>query len=831
MPADSLTRSMLLLVLVSVVCAVWHIPMPDAPAFVVNTSRERAAPETATTAVSETAAPLAASDALSPQPEFVVMDLPRPTPSAHASSMVCMPDGSLNVAWFGGQQEGASDVAIHMARVERGGVTKQWVSLTRKRLQQLTHRVIRKLGNPVLHIDDAGVLHMYVVSVSYGGWSGSAVNHLQSHDGGASWDSARRFILSPFFNLSTLVRNQPIVVADGSIALPAYHEFIWKWGQWVRLTSRGTVVQFTRMTHGGTWLQPAVAAIDSTNALAVFRSGDPNTPSIGRTDTCDGGVAWAESASPTGIANPNSSVSMLRLTDGSLLLAANPTKSGRGVLQLFQSVDKGNTWTPSRTIQRSGGAAAEFSYPFLVQDLQGTVHLSYTYRRLGIRLCSFTTGWLKCDDTNTAATVDANVPMSTTHAVSPPAPIGSVWSTLRMPIVIGLLAQGVIVAAIIRWFRLMRGSAKPTPILLELLIPVVIVVAIPFDGVSIAAHMRGLWGDPSTVTLLLVLGFVLHPTSMPPRPSTTSCVALSLLVTVPLYAPLFLGTQILGTDLYAIGFRPWVLIGAIVICIVFMRRRLQNAWLYTISFGLMAYSTDMLESNNLWDYLVDPGLLLALAGFAIAGVLASLRPAVRHIPTLLALVISIFTVACKSQPNIGPGEWFNGESTLSGDATIFGSGGPTSVMWKLPATTTDWVWRVSTTAQTRELAIRNQYAHSSDDPMQGHVWWIGDSTGSWSGTISPDNPRDGYGRPATPPFTAFVIDGVPATGDGRVEGKGQLVSDELFLTLQWFKADGSVGAHYSLKALGQNEQEYLKALGAMHATPPPITEPIPQRSP
>ena len=45
---------------------------------------------------------------------------------------------------------------------------------------------------------------------------------------------------------------------------------------------------------------------------------------------------------------------------------------------------------------------------------------------------------------------------------------------------------------------------------------------------------------------------------------------------------------------------------------------------------------------------------------------------------------------------------------------------------------------------------------------------------------------------ATPPFRAYTIDGVPSNGEGRIEGKGQKVSDEIFVTMQWIKPDGSV---------------------------------------
>jgi len=356
---------------------------------------------------------MAASEILSHPATFQMLALPQPTPSAHASSVAVMQDGSLRVAWFGGEREGARDVAIYMAHYEvREGSLRlvptsieapegapaamqdSWVSLTRERLQTLASRVIRKLGNPVLWVDGAGRLHMHVVSVSYGGWSGSAINQLVSDDGGHTWTGARRLILSPLFNLSTLVRNQPTMMEDGTLGLPAYHELIQKWGMWTHVTTDGSVLQSTPMKrYEGDWLQPAVAALSPTEACAVLRSATTRTKRVGHAVSNDGGVSWSERTA-LDIPNPNASVAMLRLMDGSLLMAANPLESGRNVLQLFRSKDGGQTWTASRTIEHSADTAAEFSYPFLVQGSDGSVHLSYTWLRKGIRLCTFTPEWL-----------------------------------------------------------------------------------------------------------------------------------------------------------------------------------------------------------------------------------------------------------------------------------------------------------------------------------------------------------------------------------------------------------------------------------------------------
>lgn len=387
-------RASLVLLAIGLAAAAWRVPHLAQPRFLVAPAM----------AAAETPAHLAT---------FQMLALPQPTPSAHASTIAVMQDGSLRVAWFGGEREGARDVSIHMAQCEaRNGELRlvpttieaaegtpatmqdSWVSLTRERLQTLTSRVIRKLGNPVLWVDGAGRLHMHVVSVSYGGWSGSAINQLVSEDGGHTWSSARRLILSPLFNLSTLVRNQPAMMEDGTLGLPAYHELIQKWGVWTHLTIEGDVLRSTPMKrYQGDWLQPAVAALSPTEACAVLRSAATSTKRIGHTVTDDGGMSWSERTA-LDIPNPNASVAMIRLMDGSLLLAANPIESGRNMLQLFRSGDGGQTWTASHTIERSVDATAEFSYPFLVQGPDGRVHLSYTWLRKGIRLCTFTPEWL-----------------------------------------------------------------------------------------------------------------------------------------------------------------------------------------------------------------------------------------------------------------------------------------------------------------------------------------------------------------------------------------------------------------------------------------------------
>jgi len=101
---------------------------------------------------------------------------------------------------------------------------------------------------------------------------------------------------------------------------------------------------------------------------------------------------------------------------------------------------------------------------------------------------------------------------------------------MNLQAVYGLVAQGVIVAALIRFVRVLSGKARAKPHGGELWLPVMILLAGSADGISLAAHVRGVLGDPSVVTLLVLFLFTLQPSWLPPVPRPGVCLALVALV-------------------------------------------------------------------------------------------------------------------------------------------------------------------------------------------------------------------------------------------------------------------------------------------------------------
>ncbi len=318
--------------------------------------------------------------------EHRIIDLPNPAASAHSASLVELGQGQLGIAWFSGSREGASDVNIVFTRFYGTRWLPPQAIATNAKLQTDQGRVTRKLGNPVLWLDAGGRLHLWFVSVSYGGWAGSSINHQYSDDRGTTWKTAEKLITSPFLNISTLVRTPPIPMSDGGFALPVYHEFISKHSEWLRLDNTGKVVDKLRIDGARQQIQPSAVALDSSRAIMLTRDAGSGEHAIHTSRSNDGGRHWSK-LEATEVTNPNSSIALLRLGDGRLLLAYNPQAASRQQLALALSQD-GVHWTKAMQLE-AGQDSDEFSYPALLQDATGLIHVAYTWKRGHIRLQSF----------------------------------------------------------------------------------------------------------------------------------------------------------------------------------------------------------------------------------------------------------------------------------------------------------------------------------------------------------------------------------------------------------------------------------------------------------
>ena len=237
---------------VRAVPVLWLILIAFGAAYYKVAHRDAPAPFQATSADQERATPSAAF-----RTRFVSA---RQNISVHAASLVELGDGRIRAFWFAGTREGAQDVQIRSAVFDPA--KEAWGPEVRVEDREHTQRgllrYVKKLGNPVALRAPDGKLWLFYVTVSLGGWAGSSVSAITSIDDGASWGAPRRLITSPFINISTLVKGTPFLYADGTMGLPAYHEFIGKFAELLRIDASGHVIDKQRLSAGKTTIQPVM---------------------------------------------------------------------------------------------------------------------------------------------------------------------------------------------------------------------------------------------------------------------------------------------------------------------------------------------------------------------------------------------------------------------------------------------------------------------------------------------------------------------------------------------------------------------------------------------
>lgn len=294
--------------------------------------------------------------------------------SAHAASVVVLPDGGLLASWFAGSREGAPDAAI-------------WASAYTAAEGWSAPRVIVDTpghadGNSVLWLDAAGSIRLWYVTMYGRGWASCVVRERRSTDGGRTW-SDDNVIREEW---GWMVRNEPLLL-DGRILMPMYDER--DWSAFVLVSEDGgeswTQSEPVRADCGV--IQPALAPLPDDRLLMFLRS---RGGAVFRA-LSDDGLRWT-AAEPTALPNPNSAVELIALRSGALLAVFNPTTRGRSPLRVALSDDGGERWPAFRDLETEQG---EFSYPTAVEAPDGAVHVLYTHRRETIAHARFNETWVR----------------------------------------------------------------------------------------------------------------------------------------------------------------------------------------------------------------------------------------------------------------------------------------------------------------------------------------------------------------------------------------------------------------------------------------------------
>lgn len=303
-----------------------------------------------------------------------VFQEPPPSESCHASSLVCLPRNKILAVWFGGKYESSPDVRIWGAFFRKG----KWSRPVELADGQQPDGRRFACWNPVVFRNEAGLLFLhYKVGTSPRTWWAEMKT---SGDEGKTWSAAVRLpegFLGPIKNKPLQISKNEIIYgssvesADGK-RWTTHLEHSDASGQHWRATALDCdtfgAIQPTLLRYGHDTLQ--LLCRSRQNAVAQSWS-------------FDGGHHW-QPLTATTLPNPNSGIDAVSLRNGTQLLVYNPLLSGRewwegrSSLRVAASTD-GKYWRDVFVLEQH--ISGEFSYPAIIEDGKGMVHITYTYNR------------------------------------------------------------------------------------------------------------------------------------------------------------------------------------------------------------------------------------------------------------------------------------------------------------------------------------------------------------------------------------------------------------------------------------------------------------------
>jgi predicted neuraminidase len=313
-------------------------------------------------------------EAIAQQPGFVRSEFVAqnpPTATSHASTIVESKD-DLICAWFGGSHERAPDVSIWAARNEGKGWGEP-VELANGVHDDL--RVRYACWNPVLFRPRNGPLILfYKEGPSPESWWGMVKT---SEDNGQTWSRPKK-LYEGFYGP---IRNKPIELYDGTILCGSSVE---NSGWMVQMERTKNVLrEWTKTRYLNSsleWgaIQPTILPWDDGSIQILCRTKN------GKITQClsyDKGLTWSRMRA-TELPNPNSAIDSVMMRDGIAALVYNHSDQSRGVLNVAVSKD-GKKWDAALVLENEKDS--EFSYPALIQTSDKMLHVTYTWKRQGIK--------------------------------------------------------------------------------------------------------------------------------------------------------------------------------------------------------------------------------------------------------------------------------------------------------------------------------------------------------------------------------------------------------------------------------------------------------------
>lgn len=329
--------------------------------------------------------------------------------TAHAPTILEMPNGDLLLAWFAGSFEGGTDINIICSRLPKGA--DKWEEPV-----TVSNDPERSDQNPSLFLGpDGAAWAMYTSQL--GRKPGvdnmqftSQVRLQKSFDNGRTWSDYETI----FPEEGTFARQPIQILSNGR----------WIYGNWICRESpdglagdpsafkisddQGKTWKHVDMPNSRGKVHPNVVELEDGHLVAFMRS--RLADNIYMSESGDYGDTWSEPW-PTVLPNNNSGISAIKLASGRICIAYNHSSCPEAVkngsawpglrcpVTVALSEDGGKTFPLIRTMELGEGYIGDenksnnrqYEYPYICQASDGRLHLAFAYQtRRGVKWMSFT---------------------------------------------------------------------------------------------------------------------------------------------------------------------------------------------------------------------------------------------------------------------------------------------------------------------------------------------------------------------------------------------------------------------------------------------------------
>ena len=304
-----------------------------------------------------------------------------PFKNCHAVTIAETGKDTLLYAWFGGDHEGADNVAI-WGCYRYTNQKNQWSKLLILAKGQGDSGKAYACWNPVLFKTSDGLIFLdYKVGINPRQWW---AERKISIDNGRTWSASKR-LSSPFLGP---IKDKPVQLKNGTILYPSSTESEDEKSWRIHLESTdaaGSQWQYIRINCDSfNVIQPSILQYGGDSLQMLCRS---KQHTIVQTWSFDNGYSWSP-LTALDLPNPNSGIDAVTLNNGLELLVYNPMlpgkdwSAGRSVLKVAISKN-GHDWKDIATLEDH--TKGEYSYPAVIQDSRHVIHIAYTDDRKNIK--------------------------------------------------------------------------------------------------------------------------------------------------------------------------------------------------------------------------------------------------------------------------------------------------------------------------------------------------------------------------------------------------------------------------------------------------------------